>query len=164
MLMPGLVLGIVQGAVLRSALSHWRWAPWLGATVLSGTIIGPCVVVTLYAVLHVSGPGLGALLILGAAGAVGVATGGATLGFAQSFVVAKHFRGEGWWITVSALSSGLGAFIVAIVDITLLGTDQLSFVGNPSQMSFAWIVSWALYALIVGSITGWVLVKLPREG
>lgn len=137
----GLVVGTAQWVVLRRHIAESIW--WIPSTML-GLLAGLGGAV---AVLALFRGGLAVVLVSGAVW-------GAFFGLSQWFVLQHHFRGAGWWLVATLVSTLAGMSTAWVMGKGLMTLEGV-FVGIAAGLP----VSVGLYAVV----TGFLLVWLTQE-
>jgi hypothetical protein len=151
------IVGLLQWLILRHWAHGLRWWSWVLATVL-GQLAGTSLVT-----IAVVGS-----LVTGALGGIGAQLGGHAIqlatklmtgallggveGFAQWLVLRRYLRAASWWIMAVMLAEA-----VAAASSLLIGRGAA--LGGLVALAITRLTS----GLIVGAITGAVLVRLLRE-
>jgi hypothetical protein len=151
------MVGLLQWLVLQRCAQGLKWWSWVLATVLGQ--FAATLLVTLAVVgsllsgfvegiaRHVEGRMLQLLAKL-----VSGALLGGTKGFAQWLVLRRYFPGAAWWISATILAESLAA----AMSLPVYGGATI-----PGPVALA--TAQMLAGLIVGSITGMMLVWLSRQ-
>ena len=136
----GLVMGVLQGALLRRLSVRWGW--WTIATVVGAMlpfIAGP---------LLVTGRTVGPLWDIDRVrGALTLSLVGITLGVAQWVVLRDKVRGAGWWIPITVAGWALAGFTGGVELSTPL--DALAIVLLPPAATT--LALWLLLDILPGA-------------
>ena len=151
------MVGLLQWLVLRRCAPNLQWWSWVLATILGQ--FAATLLVTLAVVgsllsgfvegvaRHVEGRMLQLLMKL-----ISGALLGGVKGFAQWLVLRRHFSAAAWWISATILAESLAA----AMSLTVYGGATIA---GPVAVATAQMLA----GVIVGSITGMMLVWLSRQ-
>lgn len=149
----GAALGIAQVYVLRHVLDQHDRRRWIGFTALAAALAWALGLLPsmLGNIALISVPiRIVSVLVLGSVFLV-------SIGGAQ-WLVLRHYVGHaGWWIAINALAWPLGV-AVPVLSLSLIPDDS-----SPLVMTITGLLSGLGMGLVVGAITGGVLVRLLRH-
>jgi hypothetical protein len=152
--LEGIILGCCQWLVLRRYVPHI--AGWIVATTIGAIVawMGGSLVSLLMAVSYAWRSDAASakafyegILLLGASL-------GTILGFAQWIVLRTHIRRASWWIFSSTLAWAIGLLVA------FMGADLPQPTWSEPQVALARAATGAMMGIVIGSITGIVLVWL----
>ena len=153
--LPGPLLGIIQGKVLGRLPNFRRAKSWAVVTTVAFIIVE----ITLMAQRF--------NLSLDVIGLVTALVPGAILGLAQFFLLRKEVRGARWWIAVNSAALAVGAIAGILVGTTLSAlrwsTSTRAYPFYPLDTLIYWLIGWAVAALIFALLTGYTIERLFRS-
>jgi hypothetical protein len=160
--LEGVVVGWMQGAVLRQRrsgipLRSWVWATAVGAGI--AWLIG-MIPSTTFALMQDAGSAEtveepdAALQLLFAAG-LGAVT-GPILGVAQWRVLRRHMARSARWLWANALAWAVG------MPVIFAGMDRVPWDGSALERALALYAVCLIAGLVVGAIHGAILARLTR--
>jgi hypothetical protein len=151
----GVGVGFLQRLVVQRLLEPHRsrmWSPADSAGWILGSVFGMTLVFAVgwlvVEVGHVDVDRLGVLWLIGA-----FTIAGALTGLVQERVLRRYVLQSRWWIAVSALGWGASA----------LGLGFLTTLADAVYDVFAILMAPAIAGVVLGVITGGVLVRLPTR-
>ncbi len=151
----GAGVGFLQRLVVQRLLEPHRsrmWSPADSAGWILGSVIGMTFVFVVgWLVVEVGQVAVDRNGVLGLIGAFTIA--GALTGFVQERVLRRYVHQSRWWIAVSALGWGASA----------LGLGFLTTLADAVYDVFAILMAPAIAGVVLGVITGGVLVRLPTR-
>lgn len=148
-------VGFLQRLVVQRLLEPHRsrmWSPADSAGWILGSVIGMTFVFVVgWLVVELGQLDLDRFGVLGLIGAFTIA--GALTGFVQQRVLRRYVLQSHWWIAASALGWGASA----------LGLGLLTTLADAVYDVFAILMAPAIAGVVLGVITGGVLVRLPTR-
>ena len=153
--LPGPLLGIVQGWVLGRLPNFRRAKSWAVVTTIAFIIVE----ITLMAQrFNIS---------LDAMGLVVALVPGAILGLAQFMLLRKEVRGARLWIAVNSAALAVGSIAGILVGTTLSALrwspSTRAYPFYPLDTLIYWLIGWGVAALIFALLTGYTIERLFRS-
>lgn len=158
----GVVVGVAQGLVLRTALVGLQLRAWVSATLI-GALIAWLLAMIPSAAMHLQGasgrsaPAMSDDLRLAGAALMGTVL-GVVLALPQWWVLRRHLSRALWWLPANALAWAAGMPVVFVV----AGSMREDAAVLPVIAVI--LATLAVAGAVVGAIHGSVLVWLVRQG
>ena len=151
----GVGVGFLQRLVVQRLLEPHRsrmWSPADSVGWILGSVIGMILVFVVgWIVVEVGQVDVDRIGVLGLVGTLTI--GGALTGFVQERVLRRYVLQSRWWIAASALGWGASA----------LGLGLLTALADAVYPVIAILMAPAIAGIVLGVITGGVLVRLPTR-
>ena len=159
--LEGVLVGALQGRVLKSALPKLSAKHWIGFTALGAGVawllgVVPSTLLTFEAEVGTAPPEPSTFLVLALAALMGLAL-GPVLATPQWVVLRRHVNRALWWIPANALAWALGMVII------FAGIDLMMATPSLILRALLGVSTLTLTGAGVGAVHGLVLLRLLKR-